>query len=101
MYTQMYLKIHKISGSESVTAICDAELMGRTLTSEFCDIIIDESFYGKELATKEEVIRALRDSANANIIGKKVCEIAIEEGLIDKECCIIIEGIPHAQIYGV
>ncbi|MDO5844806.1 MAG: DUF424 family protein [Methanocorpusculum sp.] len=97
----MYLKIHKISGSESVTAVCDAELIGRTLTSEFCDITIDESFYGNELATEEEVIKALHNSVNANIIGKKVCEIAVNEGLIDKECCIIIEGIPHAQIYGV
>lgn len=97
----MYLKIHKTPGSESVTAVCDAELMGRTIESEICDITIDHSFYGDTLATKEEVLKALSESVNANIIGKKACEIAVDAGLIDKDCCIIIGGVPHAQIYGV
>jgi Uncharacterized conserved protein len=98
----MYLKIHKTPGEENILAICDAELMGKTLTSDFCnDIIIDRGFYGDELATEEEVKKALHEATNANIIGKKVCKIAADEGLIDLECCIMFEDIPHAQIYGV
>lgn len=97
----MYLKIHEISGSGSVTAICDADLMGRTLTSEFCDIDIDPSFYGDTLVKEEEALAALEEAANANIIGEKICRLAIEAGLIDKDSCIIIAGVPHAQIYGV
>ncbi|HJJ39095.1 MAG TPA: DUF424 family protein [Methanocorpusculum sp.] len=34
-------------------------------------------------------------------MGKKVCAIAIKAGLIDESDCIVIEGIPHAQIYRV
>ncbi|HJJ42576.1 MAG TPA: DUF424 family protein [Methanocorpusculum sp.] len=97
----MYLKVHKIPGCESVTAVCDAELLGKTLSNDLCEITIDESFYGNELATDEEVLNALELSTNSNIIGKKVCRIAIDAGLIEEESCIIIEGIPHAQIYGV
>jgi hypothetical protein len=97
----MYLKIHDIPGQGSILAACDAELLGRTLTSPMCDIEIDSSFYGDKKATEEEFLDSLADVSSANLIGKRVCDIAIKAGLITKESCIIIEGIPHAQIYGV
>lgn len=97
----MYLKIHEIHGEGTVTAACDADLLGKTLKGEFCDIDIDESFYGSELTSEKDVEEALISSLNANIIGKKVCAIAIKAGLIDESDCIDIEGIPHAQIYRV
>ncbi len=97
----MYLKIHQISGSGTITAVCDADLIGRTLTSVLCDITIDPSFYGDTLVSETEVLAALREASNANIIGEKVCALAIGAGLITRESCLLIEGIPHAQIYGV
>lgn len=98
----MYLKIHKTPGEETILAICDADLIGKTLASETCnDITIDSGFYGTQPATEEEVRQALRTATNANIIGKKVCKIAADEGLIDIDCCIMFGDIPHAQIYGV
>ena len=101
IYTTMHLKIHNISGCDTVVAACDADLIGQTLTCPQCDIIVDESFYGTETATEEEIINALRSAANANIIGEKVCAIALKAGIIDKETIILIGNIPHAQIYGV
>lgn len=98
----MYLKVHKTAGEEDILAICDAELLGKTLTSGFCnDITIDAVFYGTEFATEEDVRKALHKATNANIIGKKVCRIAAEEGLIDPENCIMFEDVPHALLYGV
>ena len=97
----MHLKIHNISGCDTIVAACDADLLGQTLTCPQCDIIVDESFYGTETATEEEIINALRSAANANIIGEKVCAIALKAGIIDKETIILIGNIPHAQIYGV
>lgn len=97
----MHLKIHKISGCDTIVAACDADLIGKTLTCPQCDIVVDESFYGTETASEEEIICALRSAANANIIGEKVCAAALEAGIIDKETIILIGNIPHAQIYGV
>ena len=97
----MHLKIHNISGCDTVVAACDADLIGQTLTCPQCDIVVDESFYGTECATEEEIIKALKSAANANIIGEKVCAIALKAGIIDKETIILIGNIPHAQIYGV
>ena len=97
----MHLKIHNISGCDTIVAACDANLIGQTLTCPQCDIVVDEAFYGSESATEEEIIRALKSAANANIIGEKVCSIALKAGIIDKDTIILIGNIPHAQIYGV
>ena len=102
VYTSiMHLKIHKISGCDTIVAACDANLIGQTLTCPQCDIVVDEAFYGSESATEEEIIHALKSAANANIIGEKVCSIALKAGIIDKDTIILIGNIPHAQIYGV
>lgn len=97
----MHLKIHKIPGEGTVVAACDAELIGKTLTGEHCDIVIEESFYGTDAVSEEELIAALKGATNANIIGHKVCSVAIKTGIIAKETCMEINGVPHAQIYRV
>lgn len=95
----MHLKIHKIAGEGTVVAACDAELIGKTLEGEHCDIVIDESFYGDTPASEEDVLEALQSATNANIIGEKVCRLAVEAGIIDKDLCMEVNGVPHAQIY--
>lgn len=97
----MYLKIHNIPGQGRITAACDRELLNTTLTCPACDIIVDSGFYGDVLATEEEVLAALAAATNANIIGKRVCELAIAAGLLEAATCIMIGDIPHAQIYGL
>ena len=99
--TAMYLKIHNIPGQGSILAACDAELLGKTLTSPLCDVEIDSSFYGDTRATEEELLAALAETCSANLMGKRVCDIAIKAGLLDIESCLLIAGVPHAQIYGV
>jgi len=95
----MHLKIHNLPGEGTIVAACDAELIGKTLEGEYCDIDIDESFYGDTPVSEQEVLEALQSATNANIIGEKVCRLAIEAGIIDKEICMEVNGIPHAQIY--
>ena len=56
----MHLKIHNISGCDTIVAACDADLIGQTLTCPQCDIVVDESFYGSECATEEEIINACK-----------------------------------------
>ncbi|HJJ88980.1 MAG TPA: DUF424 domain-containing protein [Methanocorpusculum sp.] len=97
----MYLKIHNIPGQGEVIAVCDRELLNITLSSPTCDIIIDPAFYGEQLADETEVLTVLTTSVNANIIGKRVCDLAMSAGIIDNTSCIMIGDIPHAQIYGI
>ncbi|NLA37906.1 MAG: DUF424 domain-containing protein [Methanomicrobiales archaeon] len=97
----MYLKVHHIPGAGEVVAACDSELLGVTLMHGDVEIRITEGFYGTERATEEEVGRALAGATNANVIGKRVVALAIALGLVSEECCIIIGGIPHAQVFEI
>ncbi|HJJ46802.1 MAG TPA: DUF424 domain-containing protein [Methanocorpusculum sp.] len=97
----MHLKIHKTLSEGTVVAACDAELIGKTLTGDHCDLVIDEVFYGSEAVSDTELIKALEEAVNANIIGHKVCAVAVKAGIITEETCMKINGIPHAQIYRV
>ncbi len=94
----MYLKVHHISGSGDVVAVCDRELLDTTLRRGDANVCITRGFYGSETATEEEVRRALKGAANVNIIGKRVVAIAIDMGLIALENCIMIGDVPHAQL---
>lgn len=97
----MYLKVHHIPGAGEVVAACDSELLGVTLTHGDVEVRITEGFYGTDCATEEEVGQALVSATNANIIGKRVVALAIALGLVSEEGCIMVDGIPHAQVFGI
>ena len=96
----MYLKIHSTGeryGHRFVVAVCDKELIGKTISDKKFNININESFYKGDIMDENEVINILKDSTNANLIGKKSIESGLKAGIISKENIIEIAGIPHAQ----
>jgi len=97
----MYLKVHRIPGAGEVVAACDTDLMEVTLMHGEVKIHVSGGFYGTETATEDEVRGALADADNANIIGKEVVALAVSMGLITEKDCIMIDGVPHAQIFRV
>ena len=80
-----------------LVAICDQNLLGRTLKGEV-EIKIDPRFYGENLVTEKEVSLALRSSRILNLFGKEIITLALREGVIKRENIIDISGVPHAQI---
>ena len=92
----IYVKIHK--GSSEVIAICDEELIGKKFSDgKFC-LDIKENFYKGELMKEEQVRNILRNATNLNIVGEESIKLALEEGIIDKDCIVKIKGVPHAQL---
>ncbi|MBU1245998.1 MAG: DUF424 family protein [Nanoarchaeota archaeon] len=94
----MYVKFH-IKGDRTVVAICDKDLIGKTLEDKKQCIEITERFYKGEKKTEKEVAVILQEATNINIIGKKSIALAIKQGVLDKEAVRKIKRIPHAQIY--
>jgi len=97
----MYLKVHRIPGAGEVVAACDTDLMEVTLMHGEVEVRISGGFYGTQTATEDEVREALADADNANIIGKEVVALAVSMGLITEKDCIMIDGVPHAQIFRI
>ncbi len=94
----MFIKIHKNFGNE-IIAVCDEDLIGKTIEDKKMKITITERFYKGEKKSSTEIISILKEAKNANLVGKETIKLAIDNNLIKKENVIKIKNIPHAQIF--
>ncbi len=94
---EVYLNIKKM-GQNVLLAVCDCELLGRTLREGKIVFHIKNEFYNGRKATVDEAVGLIGNSNIVNLIGKCCVEKAIEEGFVHPEAVLNIEGVPHAQI---
>lgn len=100
----MYVKIHTSGydkGSGAVIAVCDEDLIGKTLKTEKIELKVSEQFYKGDTKTEDEVITILKEARNINLLGKKAVAAGIKAGIIEKEKVLLIQGVPHAQAFAV
>ena len=90
----MFVKVH-----QHVVAICDEDLLGKSFEDENMSLTVSLHFYGGESKNREEILRFLRESANLNLVGKKIVSRAIGENVINERDVLYIKGVPHAQVY--
>lgn len=93
----MYLNLRK-HGKNTILAICDAELLGKTLNEGKIVFEVREEFYKGTRTTLEEAINLIGQSDIVNMIGKRIVKKATDKGLVHPEAILRISGIPHAQI---
>jgi len=93
------IKVFEVAG-EVVVSVCDEELIGKTLVDIERGIRfkVDEPFYGGELVDLEEAISAIENSTQANLVGNRIVEAAIERGLAAREGVVEVGGVKHTQI---
>jgi uncharacterized protein len=96
----MYLKIYK-NGEHVLVAACDKELLGKKLKHGNAEIEIRREFYEGEHVSEEELQKTLQKATTANLFGEKTIKCAINCGFIDPNSVIIIDCVPHAQIFWV
>ncbi|MCL4330507.1 MAG: DUF424 domain-containing protein [Candidatus Thermoplasmatota archaeon] len=82
---------------EVILAAADADVLGKTLREKNLHLTVDKSFYGEAKVSETTYISSLRICTIANLVGKRVIELAISEGFVDPDNVITIQGIPHAQ----
>jgi hypothetical protein len=91
------MKLRRIGGSV-LLAVCDAEILGKTLREGKIVFCIKEEFYKGAKVTVEEAVMMIANSTIINLIGKNIVQKAIERGYVHPEAVLNIEGVPHAQI---
>lgn len=97
--SSMNMKVHRVPGQGVVVAVCDSDLVDRTLRHGDADVVISGVFYGNSPMTDDEVREALLGACNINLFGRRAVALAKELGLVDEACCLEVDGVPHAQIY--
>jgi len=94
---EVYLNIKKM-GQNVLLAVCDCDLLGKTLREGKIVFIIKDEFYNGRKATVDEAVSLISNSTIVNLVGKCCVKTAIAQGYVHPEAVINIEGIPHAQI---
>jgi hypothetical protein len=94
---EVYVNLKK-DGRNVLLAICDCELLGRTLREGKIVFHVKDEFYNGRKASVEEAIGMINNSTIVNLVGKCCVEKAIAKGYVHPEAVLKIEGIPHAQI---
>ena len=93
----VYVNLKK-AGRNVLLAVCDCELLGKTLREGKIVFHIKDEFYNGRKATVDEALGMINNSTIVNLVGKRCVEKAIKEGYVHPEAVIKIEGVPHAQI---
>ncbi len=85
-------------GRNVLLAVCDIELLGKTLRDGKIVFHVKSEFYNGRKATLEEAIGMISNSTIVNLVGKCCVEKAIDKGYVHPDAVLKIDGIPHAQI---
>lgn len=96
----MYLKIHATGqrfNNRFVIAVCDENLLKKTLEEGNLSLTVSEHFYKGEKRNEQEVVSILKDATNVNLIGEESVAAGIKAGIISEGNIIRILGVPHAQ----
>ena len=94
---EVYMNLKKI-GRNVLLAICDCEILGRTLCEGKIIFHVKEDFYKGAKVDVEEAVCMIENSTIVNLVGKNVVKKAIERGYVHPEAVLNIEGVPHAQV---
>ena len=80
-----------------LVAVCDEDVLGETFESDPVSLTVTEDFYGGETVSESAVLDSFERATTANIVGSRAVSLAIEEGFVDGNNVLDIDGTPHAQ----
>jgi uncharacterized protein len=95
--SEVYLRTSK-HGKDTLVAVCDIELLGKTLQGGRVPFKVNEHFYRGVSGSIEEAIQAMRRATICNLVGKRIVEAAVKERMVHSNGLIYFGDIPHAQI---
>jgi len=90
-----YYKLHETDFGTMI-AVCDKELLGKTLKNKDLEFFVNPRFYGEE-EIDEKILELIKGSNDGNAIGNKIVELLLKYEVISKKSIIKIGKIKHAQ----
>lgn len=82
-------------------AVCDDDVLGKSFSEGNFSLEVSECFYNGWHVSEDQIIPLLEEIPNVNIVGKKSVALAMRLGFVSKESIIIIQGVPHAQVFSI
>ena len=97
MTLDVYVNLKKV-GRNVLLAVCDCDVLGRTLRQGKIVFHVKDEFYNGGKVTVEEAVGMIENSTIVNMVGKNCVGKAIEKGYVHPDAVLDIAGVPHAQI---
>ena len=72
--------------------------MGRTFREGRLKLAPESKFYGSEVVALGEAVVLMVGADMLNLVGRRVVDAAINNGLVHPDAVITIAGIPHVQV---
>ena len=85
----------------SMMNICDAELLGRTLSKGNFTLKITDNYYAEKTVEKEEAKNLLRRSSSINMVGKKIISLSVNIGIGTQKGVKEFDGIPFLIVFNM
>jgi hypothetical protein len=87
-----------IRGKDVVVAVCDEDILGKTLEGGKVPFKVSEGFYKGTLGDVDEAIKAMKQATICNLVGKQIVKAAIDCHMVHERAVIYLGDVPHAQI---
>ncbi len=81
-----------------LVSVCDADILGEEFENGDVSLAVEPEFYDGEPADEDRVIESLANCSVANLVGTHAVSLAIDEGFIDEENVLDLDGTRHAQL---
>jgi hypothetical protein len=79
--------------------ICDADLLGKSISQDKLTVNISKSYYGDEIVGKDIATKLLKNSSIINMAGKETVSLSLELGIGSENGVKIISGVPFLIIF--
>jgi uncharacterized protein len=79
--------------------VCDADLVGKTLSQGEMVISLSRDYFQEEIIEKEKAADLLNKCSIANLVGEKIVALAISMGLAKEVSVKRICGVPFLMIF--
>ena len=79
--------------------ICDADLVGRTLTKSDFTLNISRSYFAERIIEREEAEELLKASSIINMVGKETISLSVKMGVGSSKGVKEIDGIPFLLVF--
>jgi hypothetical protein len=79
--------------------ICDADLVGRTLTKSDFTLNISRSYFAERIIEREEAKELLKASSIINMVGKETISLSVKMGIGSSKGVKEIDGVPFLLVF--
>lgn len=81
-----------------MVAVCDEDCIGRTFREGRLKLAPETKFYGSAVMGVAEAVVLMIGADILNLVGKRIVDAAIANGLVHPDAVIRIAGVPHVQV---